>query len=136
MSGKPPRPKVLCIDDDLQILHLLQQRLQARDLDVICAHDGTDGIWQAVNEPPDAIITDLRMPNGDGDYLIECLKGRADTCDIPVIVLTGRRDRELERWMFTLGVEHYLPKPPNVEALAQLIHDCLSYKYSTDRCQC
>jgi response regulator RpfG family c-di-GMP phosphodiesterase len=115
------KPKVLCIDDDPAITVALRMRLNQYELDVLTASDGTDGFWLAVNSEPDVIVTDLRMPNGDGDYLVECLKGRADTSEIPIITLTGRRDQQLERWMRTLGVEEYLHKPPDFDKLASAL---------------
>lgn len=111
------RPTILCIDDDPALTTAMCLRLSQYDVDVVCAYFGNQGIWTAVTERPDVIVTDLRMPNGDGDDVIECLKGRSDTCDIPVIVLTGRRDRAIERWMRTLGVACYLRKPLPFERL-------------------
>jgi CheY-like chemotaxis protein len=60
---------------------------------------------------PDVIITDMRMPQGSGDYVIECLKRNQATRDIPIIVLTGRRDPVLQRYLCSLGVAQYLIKP-------------------------
>ena len=51
------------------------------------------------------------MPQGEGSYVVDCLKHRADTGEIPVIVLTGNRDPQLELGMRGLGVAHYLHKP-------------------------
>ena len=111
------KPRVLCIDDDPAISTCLQVRLAQYDVEVTFAYFGTQGIWLAVTEHPHVIITDLRMPHGDGSYIVECLKNRRDTCDIPVIVLTGQRDREIERKMLMLGVECFLHKPVRFERL-------------------
>lgn len=105
------RPKILCIDDDSAITAALKLRLLTFDVDVFTAADGTEGMWLALNEKPDVIITDLGMPSASGDEMLECLKGRADMSETPVIALTGKRDCDLKRWMLTLGVEHYLHKP-------------------------
>jgi DNA-binding response OmpR family regulator len=117
----PNRPKILCIDDDSAITLALRLRLERYDVDVLTAIDGTDGFWMAINEHPDVIVTDIRMENGGGDYLVECLQGRTDTCDVPIIALTGTRDCELKRWMLTLGVKHYFQKPLRFEEIADAI---------------
>lgn len=115
-------PCVLCIDDDPGVTTAIEARLNEFDVTVTTAYFGSQGIWQAVCDPPDVIITDLRMPNGGGDYVVECLKGREETARIPVIVLTGQRDPEMKRWMMALGARGYLQKPINPTRLVQ----CLS----------
>ncbi len=107
----------MCIDDDPAIAIALSLRLRAYNVRVTTAYFGSHGIWQAVTERPDVIITDLRMPQGQGADVIECLKGRADTSEIPVIVLTGCRDRENATRMRELGVDHYFYKPIPFEVL-------------------
>ena len=122
------KPKILCIDDDPAITAALALRLREFDVEVVTASDGTDGLWRALNEQPDVIVTDLRMPHGDGDYLVECLKGRADTAEIPVIALTGKRDGELKRWMNLLGVEHYLLKPLRFQRIVAALEQYIDLK--------
>ncbi len=102
---------VLCIDDDPAIATALLLRLRPFQVNVTTAYFGEQGIWRAVTDRPDVIITDLRMPQGQGGYVVECLKGRADTRDIPIIVLTGCRDLASAKCMQALGVEDYLRKP-------------------------
>jgi response regulator RpfG family c-di-GMP phosphodiesterase len=120
------RPKVLCIDDDPAITSAIERRLQGYEVDVLTAYFGTQGIWLAVTEHPDAIITDMRMPNGQGDYVVECLKKRDDTNKIPVVVLSGQKDCQTKQRMLALGVERYLQKPMTmdqvVDVLVKLIH--------------
>lgn len=86
------KPVVLCIDDDPDICQCLQIQLEHLGLEVQTAHFGTHGYWDALVRRPDVIITDLRMPQGSGDYVIELLKRNPKTRNIPIIVLTGRRD--------------------------------------------
>jgi DNA-binding response OmpR family regulator len=127
-----PRPKILCIDDDPAITMAIRLRLARYEVDVLTAADGTDGIWMAMEEQPDVIITDLRMPNGDGDYVVECLKGRSDTGEIPVITLTGRRGNEAKCWMQTLGVKHYLHKPLQIKKLLAALEDYIEVRPACD----
>ncbi len=111
MNPSRPWPTVLSIDDDPAIAIALSLRLRLFDVNVTTGYFGTQGIWLAVTDPPDVIITDLRMPQGQGEYVVQCLKNRPDTRDIPVIVLTGCRDRQNVRRMKALGVEHFFHKP-------------------------
>jgi DNA-binding response OmpR family regulator len=128
----PARPKILCIDDDPAITMAIRLRLDCYEVDVLTATDGADGMWMAMNEQPEVIITDLRMPNGDGDYVVECLKGRSDTSEIPVIALTGRSDNETKCWMQTLGVKHYLRKPLQIAKLLTSLDDYIELRPACD----
>lgn len=104
-------PTVLCIDDDPQIGETIGLRLRNYAVKVLSAHHGMQGFWQATRARPDLIITDMRMPQGSGDYLVERLRRNGDTRSVPVIVLTGRRDPELEGMMRQLGAQEFFTKP-------------------------
>ncbi|MCH7989066.1 MAG: response regulator [Planctomycetes bacterium] len=115
------RPTVLCIDDDPEISRVLSIRLKNYQVEVLRAFHGMHGFWLAMTEKPDLIITDMRMPQGEGDYVVECLKNNSDTSQIPIFVLTGQRDAGLERKMRNLGVEHYFTKPMEFDELRECI---------------
>jgi DNA-binding response OmpR family regulator len=114
-------PTLLCIDDDPHITHSIQLRLRDYEVEVLSAFHGMHGFWQAMTRRPDLIITDLRMPQGGGEYLVQCLRENSETRSIPVIVLTGRRDPELHRKMHELGAQEFVTKPIPFQDLLQLI---------------
>ena len=122
-SGKSDRPwpAVLCIDDDPQIVDTLGLRLRPYQVEVLTACHGMHGFWQAMTRQPDLIITDVRMPQGSGEYLVQCLRRNTDTRSIPVIVLTGQRDPELQRSMRQLGAQEFATKPVPFQDLLQMI---------------
>jgi two-component system, OmpR family, response regulator RpaA len=111
------KPVVLCIDDDPDICQCLQIQLEHLGLEVQTALFGTHGYWDALVRRPDVIITDLRMPQGSGDYVIELLKRNPKTRNIPIIVLTGRRDPELKRYLTGMGIAKFFCKPLAFEEL-------------------
>jgi CheY-like chemotaxis protein len=104
-------PAVLCIDDDPHVSEVIQDCLEAFEVKLLRAFFGTQGIWMAVMQKPDVIITDLRMPQGDGATVIECLKRNRQTAAIPVIVLTARHEPGLQRDLERIGASRYLTKP-------------------------
>jgi DNA-binding response OmpR family regulator len=110
-------PKLLIIDDDPTLLHAFQLRLRDYYVDLLAAYHGMHGIWLATTKSPDLIVTDLRMPQGQGDYVMQCLKQRTDTASIPVMVLTGRRDNDLTARLLRLGAVKVLQKPIAFKAL-------------------
>jgi CheY-like chemotaxis protein len=104
-------PTVLCIDDDPHVSEVIQDRLEAFEVKLLKAFFGTQGIWMAVTQKPDVIITDLRMPQADGATVIECLKRNRQTAAIPVIVLTALHEPGLQRELERIGASRYLTKP-------------------------
>ncbi len=110
--------RVLLVDDNP-----LVRGLMARALEPICAvsvaADGTDALLQAVDEPPDLIITDFRMPGVDGRRLFEKLRGREATRQTPFIFVASRGDIE-EKLRPLLTAEDFLPKPFFVADLVRL----------------
>jgi DNA-binding response OmpR family regulator len=115
------RPKLLCIDDDPEVSRVLALRFEQHGVDVVRAFYGMHGFWLAMTEKPDVIITDIHMPQGRGDFIIECLRNNSDTMEIPVLVLTGRRDSSMREHLRRLGVEGYFVKPAEVERLIEAV---------------
>jgi DNA-binding response OmpR family regulator len=117
----PGWPTILCIDDDPQITDAIRIRLRQYEAVVLCASHGMHGFWLAMTERPDLIITDMRMPQGAGDYVVECLRNNSDTRSIPVIVLTGQRGSEVKRQLSGLDVDIVLTKPVLFDKLRDAI---------------
>jgi CheY-like chemotaxis protein len=110
-------PWVLCIDDDEDFSDALKCRLESYGVAVLRAFNGMEGYRLAFTHPARAILLDYNMPNGQGDYILGRLQESPATRDIPVIVVTGARDKWLERKMYGLGAKSFLTKPVRFEAL-------------------
>src|SRR5262245_52082677 len=122
--GQPPksafqRPTILCIDDDPDVSGAIERRLNRYDVDLIRAFHGMHGYAEALAHRPDVIVMDLRMPRGDGATILECLRRNRQTAGIPVIVLTGLRDRQLRHKLQDLGADEFLYKPLALDELTQ-----------------
>lgn len=116
-SNNPCQATVLCIDDDPEIPRAVGAYLAGYGIEVLKAFHGTHGLELARWERPDAILIDQSMPQGDGDTIIGCLKRDPQTREIPVLVLTGRRDQKLKDRLIGLGVERFLTKPVRFDDL-------------------
>jgi response regulator RpfG family c-di-GMP phosphodiesterase len=117
--SRPPR--VLTIDDDPNVCQSLRRQFDRFEVELLQACCGAHGIFLAKTRRPDVIVTDLRMPLGEGQFLVAWLKQAPETRDIPVIVLTGMHDLELEEHVRSLGVEHYFSKPVAFETLCSAL---------------
>jgi two-component system chemotaxis response regulator CheY len=125
------RPKVLCVDDDEDMLRVLGLRLRACGLNVLTATSAMQALWIAMKEMPAAVVTDYCMPEGSGEYLIGRLRAVPALRSVPVIILTAasggkKRDFALERrFLGEYRAGAFLSKPlvfgQLLDALAQHI---------------
>ncbi len=101
--------KILLVDDNPMVLGLLQQALAPMG-DVAIASDGADALLKAVDDLPDVLISDYRMPGMDGRQLLEKLKSRPATSGITVILMASKADIS-ERLSMADPIEDYIEKP-------------------------
>jgi CheY-like chemotaxis protein len=105
----PSNVKILLVDDNPMVLGMLQQALAAL-AEVSVANDSADALLKAVEEIPDLLISDYRMPGMDGRQLLEKLKGRPATSGIAVILMASKADIS-ERLSLQDPIEDHLEKP-------------------------
>jgi DNA-binding response OmpR family regulator len=114
-------PIILCIDDDPNIQSAIEMRMRRYDVEVQHAFYGMQGIWDSVRGNPALIILDIAMPNGDGRYVLRCLRSNKNTARVPIIVLSGMRDPHLVRDVMLAGADQYLRKPISGDELVHQI---------------
>jgi CheY-like chemotaxis protein len=85
------RPRVLLVDDDVNVKKFLFRRFDKLGAELLYAADGMRGFWMARREEPTVIVADYCMPNGNAEYLLTRLRNVPETSSIPVIVQSGRR---------------------------------------------
>jgi CheY-like chemotaxis protein len=105
------RPWIICVDDDIEFSLLLKRRLEEHCVNVLRAFNGTEGYRYALIIQARAIILDYEMTGGNGEYTLRRLKENPLTAHVPVIVLTGRRNKAVERRMYDLGAARLFSKP-------------------------
>jgi DNA-binding response OmpR family regulator len=102
--------KILLIEDDLDNQSLLKDILSDK-YRVLTAKDGEEGFRSAIAESPDLILLDLMMPKLDGIETCGLLRSHDVTRHIPVIILTGTSDFEMQLKALDLGADDLLQKP-------------------------
>ena len=85
------RVKILLVDDNPMVMGLLRGAL-APLATVATATDATDALLKAIDDPPDLLVSDYRMPGMDGRQLVEKLRGRPATAGISVVMLAAKND--------------------------------------------
>ena len=109
---------VLIVDDEPEILELLSRVLEDEGYKVLVAGNIQTAMRQFQEERPDIVITDIRMPGGNGDELLHQL--RAHSKDIPVIFITSHSDFSLEEAL-NEGADALLAKPFSLDELIKLV---------------
>jgi DNA-binding response OmpR family regulator len=100
--------KVLVIDDDPTLLHLLSQYLRESNFKIIEAPNGPAGLRMAYGEKPDLVLLDVMLPGMDGWEVCSRLR---ELTDIPIIMLTAKTSEADKLRGFNLGVDDYVTKP-------------------------
>lgn len=111
-------PRVLLIEDDRNIATGLQKAMRVNGYDVVLQTRGDDGLNQALSEPFDIVITDLRLPGTDGLELVRQLHHARPK--LPIILITAHGSTETAIEATKWGAFDYLPKPFEVEELLDL----------------
>ena len=103
--------KVLVVEDEAAISHLLDYNLTAEGFDVTVVADGDDVLITAEESEPHIILLDWMLPNVSGIELCRQLRARNETHDIPIIMLTARGEEEDRLRGFEKGADDYITKP-------------------------
>ncbi len=101
--------KLLLVDDNPMVLGMLQQALDSL-AGVTAATDAADALLKAVDDPPDLVVCDYRMPGMDGRQLVERLKSRPATANFSTVLMASKADIA-ERLSPQDAADDYLEKP-------------------------
>jgi chemosensory pili system protein ChpA (sensor histidine kinase/response regulator) len=115
------RPRVMLVDDSVSVRKFVGQMLEKAGFRVFTAVDGHDALQQLMEQTVDAVVTDLEMPRVNGYALIEDLRRRSTTREVPVIVLTTRAGEKHADLARRLGVRHYVAKPVDEQSFVRLV---------------
>jgi CheY-like chemotaxis protein len=121
MTGK----KVLVVDDEIHIVHVVAIKLRNNGYEVITAENGAEAFDLACQENPDIIVTDFQMPVMTGLELVEKLRQCQQTKNIPVILLTARNFAISQEQQEKLQIADCLSKPFSPKELLGNIEDIL-----------
>lgn len=84
-------PKIMVVEDDPHVLRQIAFALEHEGYSVTTATAGDDALRQLMRERPDLLVTDVMMPGLDGYDLVDQLRRDESLCDLPVIMVTARK---------------------------------------------
>jgi DNA-binding response OmpR family regulator len=118
--------RVVCIEDEPEMIDLVRLILGRRGYDVIGANGGIEGLEIVRREKPDLILLDLMMPDMDGWEVYQQIKADAALKDIPVVVVTAKAqsiDKVLG--LHIAKVDDYITKPFGPQELLESVDKIL-----------
>ncbi len=100
--------KILVIEDELKILHIIEAYLKKEGYQVFIATDGHYGLEQTKQLNPDLIILDLMLPGLSGEQF---LTEARQISDVPIIILSAKTSEDERIFGLNIGADDYLTKP-------------------------
>lgn len=113
---------IVLVDDDRNILTSVSMALEAEGFDVVSYTDGEIAVHDLLEDPPDLVVLDIKMPRMDG---MEVLRRLREKSNMPVIFLTSKDDEIDEILGLKLGADDYVTKPFSQRLLVERIRAVL-----------
>lgn len=115
-------PRILLIDDDVELAELLAEYLRRHNFDISLAHDGNTGLQMTLQNEPDLLLLDIMLPGMSGT---EVLRELRKVSQLPVLMLTALGDTTDRIIGLELGADDYMPKPADPRELCARINAIL-----------
>jgi two-component system alkaline phosphatase synthesis response regulator PhoP len=124
--------RILVVDDEVYIVHILDFSLGMEGYEVVTALDGEQALEKVAQQKPDLIVLDIMMPKLDGYETCKALKSREETKDIPVILLSAKGRNVDQKTGFEVGADDYITKPFSPRKRVERINSILGHENSSD----
>ena len=105
------KPKIVVIEDEVDILEVINYNLSKEGFDVCSALDGEEGLALIKKEVPDLVLLDLMLPGLDGIEICRTLKADHSTRSIPIIMVTAKGEESDIVLGLGMGADDYVVKP-------------------------
>jgi two-component system alkaline phosphatase synthesis response regulator PhoP len=119
------RGRILVVDDEIYIVHILDFSLGMEGYEVVTALDGEEALEKARETKPDLIVLDIMMPKMDGYETCKALKADDRTKNIPVILLSAKGRNVDMQTGYDVGADEYITKPFSPRKLVDRINAML-----------
>ncbi len=119
------QPYILVMEDEDALATLLQYNLEKEGYDVTVAADGEEGLLQVDERLPDLVLLDWMLPKLSGIEVCRRLRGRAETRNPPIIMLTARGEESDRVRGLDTGADDYMTKPFSMTELTARIRAVL-----------
>ena len=118
-------PRVLVVEDDAHIRDLIVLHLGLEGLETEAVGDGLEGLARASAQAFDLIVLDLMLPGMDGVSICRSIRREGPNQDVPIMMLTARRDESDKVLGLESGADDYLAKPFGIRELVARVRALL-----------
>jgi two-component system, OmpR family, response regulator len=122
-ASQRPKRRVLVVDDEENVVHLVASALRFDGFDAVTADNGHSALAAVAEYDPDLIVLDVMMPGLDGQAVLQSLRSAGSV--VPVIFLTARDAANDRVAGLRAGADDYVVKPFSVEELLARVHAVL-----------
>lgn len=122
--------RILVVDDEIYIVHILDFSLGMEGYEVLTALDGEQALERLKSDKPDLIVLDIMMPKVDGYEVCRTIKANPETQHIPVILLSAKGRNVDQKMGFDVGADDYITKPFSPRKLVERINALLGQTVS------
>ena len=113
------KERVLLVDDEVEFLEIMAERMRARDMEVTTSTSATEALSLIATESYDAVVMDFMMPALDGFKALKLMKAKQP--EVQIILLSGNVPDEKRIEGKALGALDVIEKPPDLQDLIQKI---------------
>lgn len=131
-DSKKIRSKILVVEDNPPILDQITKILDENGYTTYKALDGMEAITKTKTLNPDLIILDVVLPKINGFQVCRLLKNTLQFRNIPVIILSGKKDQSDKDWGIKIGADFYLTKPFQSEHLLEIVNNFLENQQNNE----
>lgn len=110
-SNASRKPLILIAEDEASLMTLLRYNVEKEGFRAAEAHDGEEALLLAAEDTPDLVILDWMLPKVSGIEVCRRLRGRAETKNIPIVILTARGEEADRVRGLDTGADDYITKP-------------------------
>jgi two-component system, OmpR family, response regulator VicR len=121
--------RIVCIEDESEMIDLIQLILNRRGFEVVGASGGQEGLQMVRDMHPDLVLLDLMMPDMDGWEVYQQMKAEESTRNIPVIIVTAKAQNiDKVLGLHIAKVDDYIAKPFGPQELVESVERVLAPK--------
>ncbi|MGM0587396.1 MAG: hybrid sensor histidine kinase/response regulator transcription factor [Bacteroidota bacterium] len=124
---------VLVVEDDLQLRAYIEDVLMSKCFVTVHTATNVQQAWNRLeNHPMDLVVTDLQLPGKDGFALIEQVQNSLEFHQLPILIITGRKDKQVRIKGFQIGINDFMSKPFDPQELVVRVQNLLRNKFERD----
>lgn len=118
--------RIVVVDDDPIVQRVMRLALEREGYDVNTCANGHEALEEVGNQPPDALITDIEMPQMTGEELCKEIHRLMPESTFPIFVVTSLTALEHRNWSSSIPNLHFMEKPVSARQLIAKLGACLA----------